>query len=84
MEVPLENDSNFGYCGDGAEDSLDNVWLSLAEKNVNDLPAKREERIAELRKLLKKQNVTVTPNDERMMLLLLRDSKSRNFKLRIP
>ena len=32
MEMPLENDSNFGYCGDGAEDALDNAWLSLAEK----------------------------------------------------
>ena len=32
MEMPLENDSNYGYCGEGAEEALDNAWLSLAEK----------------------------------------------------
>ena len=32
MEMTLENDTDFGYCGDGAEEALDNAWLSLAEK----------------------------------------------------
>ena len=32
MEMPLENDSNYGYCGEGAEEALDNAWMSLAEK----------------------------------------------------
>ena len=41
-------------------------------QNVCDLPAKRGERIAELRALLKKRNLSVTPDDDRQMLLLLR------------
>ena len=32
MEMTQENDTDFGYCGDGAEEALDNAWLSLAEK----------------------------------------------------
>ena len=41
-------------------------------QNVSDLPAKRGERIAELRALLKKRNLRVKPDDDRQMLLLLR------------
>jgi len=68
----LEKDTDYGFCGEGAEEALDNTWLSLAEKNVCDLPAKRAERIAELRAVLKKRNLHVKPDDDRQMLLLLR------------
>ena len=41
-------------------------------QNVCDLPAKRAERIAELRAVLKRRNLHVKPDDDRQMLLLLR------------
>ena len=28
----LEKDTDYGFCGEGAEEALDNTWLSLAEK----------------------------------------------------
>ena len=31
-EMALEKDTDYGFCGEGAEAALDNTWLSLAEK----------------------------------------------------
>ena len=72
MLIPIEDDPDFGF----PEDNLDERWLKLASVNCNDIPAKRESTIAEVRRKLRENKIVVSPGDDAQMLMLLRAADS--------